>query len=92
MKPRIRRDRTYPDLATYIAQTGDTQKRIAHTLGISQAQVSRLVHGSQIPRPELAERLAAYARIPFDSFHRVYLARQRRAAAMPRHPDREARP
>jgi len=89
--PRPRRDREYPDLATYIAKTGDTQARIAATVRISQAHLSRIVTGAQMPRPEIAERLANYANVPLDSFTRVYLKRRAREAAM-RRPGTEARP
>jgi transcriptional regulator with XRE-family HTH domain len=68
----------YPDLATYLQQSGDTQTHLAEVLDLNQAQVSRIAAGLQVPRPALAERIAAYARIPADSFLRVYLARQKR--------------
>ena len=73
-RPRIQTQ--YPDLATYIAETGDTQANIAARVGASQAHVSRIAHGEIVPRPLLAARLAAHARIPLDSFTRVYLAKQ----------------
>jgi transcriptional regulator with XRE-family HTH domain len=67
---------TYPDLKTYIEQSGDTQAHIARRCGASQAHVSRIANGDLVPRPLLAARLAAYARVPLDSFTRTYLARQ----------------
>lgn len=72
--PRPRR--RYPDLATYIAESGDTQEHIAAQVGASQAHVSRIASGEIVPRPLLAARLAEYARIPLDSFTRAYLAKQ----------------
>lgn len=66
----------YPDLATYLAESGDTQANIARVLEAEQAHISRIVAGKLVPRPELAVRLAAYARIPLDSFTKVYLARK----------------
>jgi transcriptional regulator with XRE-family HTH domain len=57
----------YPDLATYIAKTHDSQASIARAMGVSQAQISRILSGA-IPRLELRIRLAAYARIPIESF------------------------
>lgn len=77
--PPIRR-RRYPDIQTYILKTGDTQARIAAAVGASQAQISRIIHGQMMPRPELALRLARYCRIPLDSFTRRYVERQRGAA------------
>lgn len=69
------RRRVYPDLATYIAESGDTQEGVAEAVKASQAQVSRIAAGELVPRPALAMRLATYARIPLDSFIRVYLAK-----------------
>jgi transcriptional regulator with XRE-family HTH domain len=76
-RPRSPRRLTqFPDLATYIAETGDTQANIAAQVGASQAHVSRIAHGAIVPRPRLAARIAAHAHIPLDSFTRVYLAKQ----------------
>jgi transcriptional regulator with XRE-family HTH domain len=57
----------YPDLATYFAKSGDSQANAARELGVSQAQISRIVAGA-IPRIELRIRLATYANIPLESF------------------------
>jgi transcriptional regulator with XRE-family HTH domain len=67
---------TYPDLATYIQQTGDTQDHIAAEIGVSQAHLSRIVAGMVVPRPVIALALATYAKIPLESFTLVYLANQ----------------
>jgi transcriptional regulator with XRE-family HTH domain len=72
--------RRYPDLATYIAESGDTQQHIAARVGASQAHVSRIAAGEIVPRPFLAARLAEYAKVPLDSFTRVYLANRHAAA------------
>ena len=69
------RRRVYPDLATYIAESGDTQEAIAAAVQVKQAHISRIAAGELVPRPALAARLATYARIPLDSFIRVYLAK-----------------
>ena len=66
----------YPDLATYVAETGVPQATIAHAVGISQAHISRIVAGAAIPRPALARRLARVCRIPLESFTRRYLEAQ----------------
>jgi transcriptional regulator with XRE-family HTH domain len=79
--PRRRRPLTvppplYPDLATYCEATGDTQVNIAAQVGVSQSAISKVINGEVVPRTRLAVRLATYARIPLDSFQRVYLAKQ----------------
>jgi transcriptional regulator with XRE-family HTH domain len=81
-KPSPRRRRVtappplYPDLATYCEQTGDTQVNIAAQVGASQATISKALRGAVVPRSRLALRLATYARIPLDSFQRVYLQKR----------------
>lgn len=76
------RRRTYPyqSLADYIARSGDTQADIARGVGTSQAHISRIASGDAVPRSALALRLARYANIPLESFHRVYLAKHQGAA------------
>jgi len=71
-----RRRLRYPDLATYLERSGDTQEQIARRIGISQASVSRIKDGKSLPSADIAERLAAYAGIPLDSFYRVYLLKR----------------
>lgn len=66
---------TYPDLATYLAESGDTQARLAARTGTTQAYISRLVAGRLVPRPLLGLRIATYANVPLDSFARAYVAR-----------------
>jgi transcriptional regulator with XRE-family HTH domain len=68
--------RTYPDLATYLAESGDTQAKVAAAVGARQAHISRIAAGELVPRPALAARIAKYARIPLDSFMRTYLAKR----------------
>jgi len=72
---------TYPDLATYLLESGDTQARLAVAVGANQAHISRIAAGDAVPRPALAIRIAKYARIPLDSFTRVYLAKHPTLAA-----------
>ena len=67
---------SFPDLATYIRQTGDTQEHIAHEIAISQAHLSRIVAGRVVPRPRIALALATYAKIPLESFTLQYLQHQ----------------
>lgn len=66
----------YPDVASYLAETGDTQLRLAAQVAVSQAHISRIVRGIVIPRPALAQRLAAVCRVSLESFTRAYLARR----------------
>jgi transcriptional regulator with XRE-family HTH domain len=63
----------FPDLPTYLAETGDTQANVAKQVGTTQPQIARILKEGAVPRPALALRLAAYARIPLDSFTRIYL-------------------
>jgi transcriptional regulator with XRE-family HTH domain len=76
-----RRRRRYPTLAAYLAKSGDTQVGVARAVGTSQAHISRIAAGLTMPQPELAVDLAAYCRIPLDSFikvrHAVRVALQR---------------
>jgi transcriptional regulator with XRE-family HTH domain len=65
-RPPVRRPK-YPDLATYMAATGDTQANLARQFHVSQAQISRILAGA-IPRLELRIALARYANIPIESF------------------------
>jgi transcriptional regulator with XRE-family HTH domain len=67
---------TFPDLATYIQKTGDTQEHIAGEIGVTQAHLSRIVAGRVVPRPTIALALATYAKIPLESFTLVYLRNQ----------------
>lgn len=66
---------TYPNLASYIQQTGERQTRIAARCGTTQAHISRIAAGDVVPRSLLAARIASYCRIPLDSFTRVHLAK-----------------
>jgi transcriptional regulator with XRE-family HTH domain len=76
--PRRRPVPQYPDLATYFRLSDDTQANAANVVGTTQAHISRIAAGQMVPRPELAERLAAYARIPLESFTRMHLAWRRK--------------
>jgi transcriptional regulator with XRE-family HTH domain len=75
-KPLARPKIEYPDLATYFAKSGDSQANTARVLRVPQAHLSRIAAGLIVPRPELAQRLASYARIPLDSFITTYLRRR----------------
>jgi transcriptional regulator with XRE-family HTH domain len=73
--PKRRKGQGYPDLATFIAETGTTQAYIARRVGTTQAHISRIASGEAVPRTLLAARLAAFAGIPLDSFTKVYLSK-----------------
>ena len=62
--------RTYPDLPTFLFETGTTQVEMARALGLSQGQISKLVNGLQQPSLDLALRIARYAHIPVESLVR----------------------
>lgn len=80
MKLRPRRE--YPDLATYIAESGDPQWHVARRTGTSQGNISRIARGDSVPRPLLAMRLSQYCRIPLDSFARATVGRQKKEASL----------
>lgn len=61
--------RRFPNLGTYLLVTRDTQASIAAAVGLSQAQISRILHGQMIPRRAVARRLADYCGIPLESFY-----------------------
>jgi transcriptional regulator with XRE-family HTH domain len=71
----------YTDLADFLEKTGERQEDFAARVGTTQAHISRIVNGESMPRPELAEAIAAKAHIPIESLHRVYLAKQRQEEA-----------
>jgi transcriptional regulator with XRE-family HTH domain len=80
MTRRSRRRHRYPDLATYIAKSGDTQERIAAAIGVRQSYISRVKHGLLVPRPDTAIKIARYCGIPLESFTLVYVARRQQVA------------
>jgi transcriptional regulator with XRE-family HTH domain len=69
------RRRRYPNVATYLMQTGESMLDLAEAVGVTQPQISRIVRGLSIPRPALARRLADHCGVPVDSFIREYVAR-----------------
>ena len=62
--------RTYPNLLTFLRETGTTQAEMAERLGLSQGQISKLVNGKIQPSLDLALRIARYARVPVESLVR----------------------
>lgn len=65
MKRRSRR--TYPDLATYFDQAGDTQATFAARISKSQSYVSRVVNGVVEPNLTDALIIAKEAGVPLES-------------------------
>lgn len=63
--------RTYPNLATYLEETGTTQAELAERLGLSQGYLSRLIRGLQQPTLDLALVIARMTRIPIESLVRA---------------------
>ena len=84
------RRRAYPDLVTYIRDSGDTQVNIAARVGVKQPSISRIVRGRGLPTPMLAMALAEYANIPLDSFVRVYVAQRLQQPHQRKKPRRKA--
>jgi transcriptional regulator with XRE-family HTH domain len=64
------RRRTYPNVTIFLAETGITQAKMAHDLGLSQGYISRLRRGLQQPPLDLALRISRYARVPIESLVR----------------------
>jgi transcriptional regulator with XRE-family HTH domain len=64
----------YATLAAYLRLSGDKQCHLARRLGTSQAAISRIARGLEMPRPELLRRLADACNIPETSFAETYLA------------------
>lgn len=56
--------KTYPSLAAYFEDSGETQAAFAKRLGVSQGLVSRWVNRKQCPRRNLALRVANAASVP----------------------------
>jgi len=69
------RRRRYPNLAAYIMATGEPQMDIAHDVGISQGEISKIIRGLKVPRPALARKLSERCRVPIESFFREYVIR-----------------
>ena len=61
----------YDSLAAYLKDTGQTQEQLADALGISYPQMSRIVRGRQMPKPELALRIADLTGVSVESLARA---------------------
>ena len=89
--------RIYPDLATYLRESGEKQADLArrlrdtHRVRITQAAISRYARGERLPRPALGFKIAAVCRLPTDSFARAYVANRRRASRDDARPKRKRR-
>lgn len=59
--------RTYPDLATFLTETGMSQTELAQELGISQSYLSRIKTGEIEAPLWLALRIARRTRVPLES-------------------------
>jgi len=59
--------RTYPNLTSYLEDTGQTQAELAGRLQRSQAFISKLVNGLQQPSLDEALRIARICRVPVES-------------------------
>jgi transcriptional regulator with XRE-family HTH domain len=55
----------YKNIQEYLARTGQTEKQLADSIGVSQAFVSMLKRGVTRPSPKLAEKIESVTGIPF---------------------------
>ena len=62
--------RTFPDLITYLNETGVTQEYLASRLGITQSYMSKIVRNLQQPELKLALKIAKIAHVPLESLLR----------------------
>jgi transcriptional regulator with XRE-family HTH domain len=75
--PRRRPSRVrYSTFVEFLDATGLPQAQVAALAGTTQATISRIARGVLIPKAALAQRLAAVAHIPIESFAREYYARR----------------
>lgn len=68
--------RTFDSLAAFLKASKISQTQFARLAGTTQATISRVARGVLIPRPDIADRIAAEAHIPIESFYRVFHARR----------------
>lgn len=59
--------RTYPDLATYFRDSGDTQRAFAERIGRSESWVSRVVSGETEPSINDALWISQQTGVPLES-------------------------
>lgn len=57
----------YANLKAYLQASGESQTRLAHRVGCTQAMLSRVVAGKAMPSFSLALRIAKAANIPVES-------------------------
>jgi len=61
--------RVYPNIKTYMQETGASQKEIAMAVGSDPGTISRIVRGLQRPSLALALKIANAANIPVESLN-----------------------
>lgn len=66
---------TYPSLAAYIDETGDTLEAIAARTETTASYLSRIMNGHCCPRPLLAARIEKYTGVPATSYMLAWLSR-----------------
>lgn len=68
---RRRATRTYPDLDTYFAESGDTQEAFAAKMNRSQSWVSKVKTRQQEPSIAEALKISRLTGVPLESLSRV---------------------
>jgi len=66
----------YPDLATYLAESGETQVALSRRIGIPQAALSKIAAGRIFPGPDVQWAIHEACRVPWSSFALVYLLKR----------------
>ena len=59
--------RIYPDIRTYLRETGTTQAELAVKLGITQPGLSKIINGLIVPKLALAFRISKVCNIPVEA-------------------------
>lgn len=61
-------DRRYPSVLAYLKDKGLTQGELARDVGLSNAQMSRIVNRQTQPSLGLAVKLSVICRVPVEAF------------------------
>lgn len=64
-------ERHFESLSEFLAETGTTQEQLAESLEVSQATVSRIVRGLQMPEAALAIRIQELTGVSVEALARA---------------------